>query len=122
VDSEEEEMVIASGGIGGGVASSAGDILFHGAKAGCHALEGVVGKELELEEQEEYVVYSVWGDVGLVDELECFVSNEHLLHLFGDSEHDRVAIADHRESFFDGELCRLALRIQRRGRIEQGIL
>ena len=52
----------------------------------------MVGKELELEEQEEYVVYSVWGDVGLVDELECFVSNEHLLHLFGDSEHDRVAM------------------------------
>jgi hypothetical protein len=47
----------------------------------------VVGKELELEEQEEYVVY-----VGLVDELECSVSNEHLLHLFGDSEHDRVAM------------------------------
>jgi hypothetical protein len=28
----------------------------------------------------------------LVDELECSVSNEHLLHLFGDSEHDRVAM------------------------------
>jgi hypothetical protein len=44
----------------------------------------VVGKEFELEEEEESVVDSVWGDVGLVDELECSVSNEHLLHLFGE--------------------------------------
>ena len=58
-------MVISSGGVDGWVASSAGRILFHGAKAGCHALEGVIGKELELEEQEESIVYSVWGDVGL---------------------------------------------------------
>ncbi len=36
--------------------------------------------------------------------------NEHLLHFLGESWHDRVAIADHRESFLDGELCRLALR------------
>jgi len=41
----------------------------------CHALEGVVGKELEFYEQQESVVYSIWGDVGLVDELECSVSN-----------------------------------------------
>ena len=46
----------------------------------------------------------------MVDELECFVSNEHLLHLLGESGHDRVAIAIHRESFLDGELRRLALR------------
>ena len=58
-------------------------------------------------------------------EVECLVSNEHLLYLFGESGHDRVAIADHRESFFDGELCRLALReeevglAQWRGRIER---
>ena len=45
----------------------------------------------------------------MLDELEYLVSNEHLLHLLGDSEHDRVAIADHRESFLDEELCRLAL-------------
>jgi hypothetical protein len=45
----------------------------------------------------------------LLDELECLVSNEHLLHLLGESWHDRVAIVDHRESFLDGEFCRLAL-------------
>ena len=50
VDGEEEEMVISTGGVGGGIASSAGGILFHGAEAGCHAFEGVVGKELEFEE------------------------------------------------------------------------
>ncbi len=43
-------MVISTGGVGGGIASSAGGILFHGAEAGCHAFEGVVGKELEFEE------------------------------------------------------------------------
>ena len=37
VGGEEEEMVISSRGI-----------QFHGAEAGCHALEGVVGKELEF--------------------------------------------------------------------------
>ena len=59
---------------------------------------------------EASVVDSVGWDVGLLDELERLVSNEHLLHLLGESWHDRVAIAIHRESFLDGELCRLALR------------
>jgi hypothetical protein len=31
----------------GGIAGRAGGILFHGAEAGSHALEGVIGKELE---------------------------------------------------------------------------
>jgi hypothetical protein len=101
VDSEEEEMVISSGSVGGGIAGSAGGILFHGAEAGSHALEGVIREELELKEQEESVVDSVGGDVGLLDELECLVSNEHLFHLLGESGHDRVAIANHRESFLD---------------------
>ena len=100
VDGEEEEMVISSGGVGGG------GILFHRAKTGSHAIEGVIREELELEEQEESVVDSVGWDVGLLDELECFVSNEHPFHLLGESWHDRVAIAIHRESFLDGELCR----------------
>ena len=30
------------------------------------------------------------------------VSNEHLLHLFRDSRHARMAIADNGESFLDG--------------------
>ena len=115
VDGEEEEMVISSGGIGGGIAGSAGGILFHGAETGSHALEGVIGKELELQEQEESVVDSVGWDVGLLDELECLVSNEHLLHLLGESWHDRVAIVDHRESFLDGELMSSG---SRRGRGE----
>jgi hypothetical protein len=45
----------------------------------------------------------------LLDELERFASNEHLLHLLGESWHDCVAIAFHRESFLDGELYRLVL-------------
>ena len=61
VDGEKEEMVISSGGIGGGIAGSAGGILFHGAETGSHALEGVIRKELELEEQEEFVLGSVEG-------------------------------------------------------------
>ena len=69
----------------------------------------MIGKELELQEQEESVVDNVGWDVGLFDELECFVSNEHRLHLLGESWHDRVAIAIHRESFLDGKLSRLAL-------------
>ena len=81
VDGEEEEMVISSGSVGGGIVGGAGGILFHGAETGSHALEGVIWEELELEEQEESVVDSVGWDVGLLDELECFVSNEHLLHL-----------------------------------------
>ena len=96
VDGEEEEMVISSGGVGGGIADGAGGVLFHGAETGSHTLEGVIREELELEEQEESVVDSVGWDVGLLDELECFVSNEHLLHLLGESRHDRVAIAIHR--------------------------
>jgi len=81
VDGEEEEMVISSGGVGGGIVDGAGGVLFHGAETGSHALEGVIREELELEEQEESVVDSVGWDVGLLDELECLVSNEHLLHL-----------------------------------------
>jgi len=81
VDGEEEEMVISSGGVGGGIVDGAGGVLFHGAETGSHALEGVIREELKLEEQEESVVDSVGWDVGLLDELECLVSNEHLLHL-----------------------------------------
>ena len=102
-------MVISSGGVGGGIVDGAGGVLFHSAETGSHALEGVIREELELEEQEESVVNSVGWDVGLLDELECLVSNEHLLHLLGESWHDRVAIAIHRESFLDGELCRLGV-------------
>ena len=91
VNGEEEEMVISSGGVGDGIVDGAGGVLFHSAETGCHALEGVIREELELEEQEESVVDS------LLDELECFVSNEHLLHLLGESWHDRVAKAIHRE-------------------------
>ena len=40
----------------------------------------MIREKLELEEQEESVVDSVGWDVGLLDELEFFVSNEHLLH------------------------------------------
>jgi hypothetical protein len=101
VDGEEEEVVISSGGVGGGIVDGAGGVLFHGAETGRHALEGVIREELELEEQEESVVDSVGWDVGLFDELECLVSNEHLLHLLGDGWHDCVAIAFHRESFLD---------------------
>ena len=54
-------------------------------------------------------------------EVECLVSNEHLFHLFGESGHDRVAIADHRESFFYGELCRLALREEEVGLCSPGL-
>ena len=50
----------------------------------------MIGKELELQEQEESVVDNVGWDVGLFDELECFVSNEHLLHLLGYSHPSRV--------------------------------
>ena len=59
VDGEEEEMVISSGGVGGGIVDGAGGVLFHSAEAGSHALEGVIREELELEEQEESVVDSV---------------------------------------------------------------
>ena len=53
--------MVSSGGVGVVITGSAGGILFHGAEAGSHALEGVIGKELELEEQEESVVDSVGG-------------------------------------------------------------
>ena len=56
-------------------------------------------EELELEKQEKSVVDSVGWDVCLLNELECFVNSEHLLHLLGESRYDRVAIAIHRESF-----------------------
>ena len=51
VDGEEEEMVISSGGVGGGIVDGAGGILFHSAETGSHALEGEI-----REEQEESVV------------------------------------------------------------------
>ena len=94
--------IAGSGGVGGRIAGSAGGILFHGTEAGSDALEGVIRGELKLKEQEESVVDSVGGDVGLFDQLECFVSSEHLLHLL-------------RESFLDGDLCRLALREEEMG-------
>ena len=79
--------IAGSGGVGGRIAGSAGGILFHGTEAGSDALKGVIRGELELEEQEE--LDSVGGDVGLLDQLECFVSSKHLLHLLGKSGHDR---------------------------------
>ena len=80
IDGEEEEVMITGGGIRG-CCIGRGRSHFHSAEAGGHPLEAVVWEELELEEQEESVVDSVGWDVGLLDELECFVSNEHLLHL-----------------------------------------
>ncbi len=65
VDGEEEEMVISSGSVGGGIVDGAGGVLFHGAETGSHALKGVIREELELEEQEESVVDSVgWDALG----------------------------------------------------------
>ena len=76
VNGEEEEMVISSGGVGGGMVDGAGGVLFHSAETDSHAHEGVIREELELEEQEESVVDSVGWEVGLLDELECLVSNK----------------------------------------------
>ena len=57
----------------------------------------------------------------MLDELECLVGNEHLLHLLGESGHDRVAIAEHRESFLDGEFCRLDLGEEEVGLCSSGL-
>jgi hypothetical protein len=53
--------------------------------------------------------------------VECFVSNEHLLHLLGESRHDRVAVAIHRESFLDGKLSSLALGEEEAGLGDPGL-
>jgi len=41
-DGEKEEMMVTGEGLGGGVAGGTGGVMFHGAEAGRHALEGVV--------------------------------------------------------------------------------
>ena len=113
-DCEEEEMVVTGGSVGGRVNCGAGGVLFHGAEASCHALEGVVREELQLQEHEESVVDSVGRDVGFVNELQRLVSNEHLFHLFVDGRSNGVAVARHCKSFLDGELRLLALGDEQR--------
>jgi hypothetical protein len=77
VEGEEEEVVIAGSGVGG-LSISGRRGSFHSAEAGGHSLEAMVWEELELEEHEEPEEDSVWRDVGLVDEREGLVSDEHL--------------------------------------------
>jgi hypothetical protein len=77
VEGEEEEVVVSYGSEGG-LGVSGGRNSFHSAETGGHSLEAVVWEELELEEHEEPEEDGVWGDVGLVDERESFVSDEHL--------------------------------------------
>ncbi len=77
VEGEEKEVVISCSGVGS-LSISGRRSSFHSAEAGGHSLEAMVWEELELEEHEEPEEDSVWWDVGLVDEREGFVSDEHL--------------------------------------------
>ena len=77
IEGEEEEVVIAGSGVGG-LSISGRRGSFHSAEAGGHSLKAMVWEELELEEHEEPEEDSVWRDVGLVDEREGLVSDEHL--------------------------------------------
>ena len=80
---------VGSLGIGGRRSS------FHGAKAGGHSLEAVVWEELELQEHEEPEEDCVWWDVGLVDEREGLVGDEHLCQFDLDSRGDSVFVILH---------------------------
>jgi hypothetical protein len=77
VEGEEEEVVIAGSGVGS-LSISGRRGSFHSAEASGHSLEAMVWEELELEEHEEPEEDSVWRDVGLVDEREGLVCDEHL--------------------------------------------
>jgi hypothetical protein len=86
VEGEEEEVVISCSGVGS-LSISGRRSSFHSAEAG--------REELELEEHEEPEEDSVWWDVGLVDECEGFVSDEHLGQFRLDSRGDSMFVIIH---------------------------
>ena len=94
VEGEEEEMVISCSCVGS-LGISGRRSSFHGAKAGGHSLEAVVWEELELQEHEEPEEDCVWWDVGLVDEREGLVGEEHLCQFYLDSRCDSVFVIIH---------------------------
>ena len=68
---------------------------FHSAETGGHPLKAVVREELELEEHEEPEEDCVWWDVGLVNESEGLVCDEHLCQLRLDSRSDSMLVIIH---------------------------
>ena len=87
VESEEEEMVISCHGIGS-LSISGRRSSFHSAETGGHSLEAVVREELELQEHEEPEEDRIWWGVGLVNECDGLVRDEHLCQFRLDSWSD----------------------------------
>ena len=87
-------MVIARRGVGS-LSISGRRSSFHSAETGGHPLKAVVREELELEEHEEPEEDCVWWDVGLVNESEGLVCDEHLCQLRLDSRSDSMLVIIH---------------------------
>jgi hypothetical protein len=81
VDCEQEEVMISGGGIRGGCFGRRRG-HFHGTEASGHSFKAVVGKELELQEEEEAEERASRRDVLLVDKDKGLVGYEHLREFF----------------------------------------